>query len=101
VVVRYSHAARNRSDQRAGHLADPANFGDVLSAGDFNHDGTSTWRCPTRGEFVPPPGDVRAFGGAVWVFSGGPNGLDTGTVQHFNLNTPGIPYTCSHMACVR
>jgi hypothetical protein len=92
LVVRYSRSSR--TDWISPPITSPTrpNFGDVLTAGDFNRDGYLDLAVSNEGEFVPALGNAGAFGGAVWVFYGGPDGLDAGTVQHFNLDTPGIPY---------
>jgi hypothetical protein len=42
----------------------------------------------------PDEADLRQLGyhaGAVWIFSGGPGGLQVDTVQHVNQSTAGVP----------
>ncbi|MFY1689260.1 FG-GAP repeat protein [Plantactinospora sp. WMMB782] len=64
------------------------NFGDEMTSGDFNADGYADLAVGNPGEFTPAG---AAFGGAVWIFYGGPTGLDTGRPQHLNQDTPGVP----------
>jgi hypothetical protein len=64
------------------------NFGDVLTSGDFDADGYADLAVANEGEFTP---GGAAFGGAVWILYGGPQGIDLGRLQHLNQDTAGVP----------
>ncbi|MDG4828295.1 hypothetical protein O7627_03115 [Solwaraspora sp. WMMD1047] len=64
------------------------NFGDVLTSGDFDADGYADLAVANEGEFTPTG---AAFGGAVWILYGGPQGIDLSRLQHVNQDTAGVP----------
>ncbi|MEU8661377.1 hypothetical protein [Actinoplanes philippinensis] len=64
-------------------------LGSSLVTGNFNGD-----RYDDLVAGAPGEADLRNMGyqaGAVWVFPGGPGGLQVDRVQHFNLSTAGVP----------
>ena len=61
-----------------------------LASGDFDGDGFDDLAMARPFDSVPRAGGGRVFAGSVWIFEGGPSGLDpTGTQIH--QDTPGIP----------
>jgi len=89
VVVNYSSAA-HRDQLRTELLEDGcACFGNSLASGNFNGDGYDDLAIADLDEIDTATKGLHA--GAVWIFYGGPDGLQISTVQHFNQSSAGVP----------
>jgi hypothetical protein len=92
VVVTYSSAPHR--DQLSTELSVRGGctcFGWNMTAGNFNGDRYDDLAVGDHFE-----ADVRQQGryaGAVWIFSGGPGGLQVDAVKHINQSTDGVPGT--------
>jgi len=92
VVVTYSSAPRR--DQLATELYGASGcscFGWNMTAGNFNGDRYDDLAISDYNE-----ADTRQQGryaGAVWIFSGGPAGLQVDAVKHINQSTANVPGT--------
>ena len=64
-------------------------FGYPMAYGNFNGDGYDDLAIADQGEIDTTTAGFHA--GAVWIFSGGPDGLQIESVQHINQSTPGVP----------
>ncbi|MEJ3742862.1 hypothetical protein WEI85_06205 [Actinomycetes bacterium KLBMP 9797] len=90
IVVTYSRLARrDRFALPSGAGQIGSQFGQPLTSGDFNADGYADL-------VVGDPEERLAAGpsysaGGLWVFSGGPSGLNLSQPLHLNQDTAGMP----------
>jgi len=90
VVVTYSSAAhRDQLRTRVPEGGCATCFGNSLVSGNFNGDGYDDLVIADLWEVDTLTKGLRA--GALWVFSGGPDGLQIDSVQHINQSTEGVP----------
>ena len=90
VVVTYSSAAHR--DQLRTELLEngcATCFGNSVVSGNFNGDGYDDLAIADLTEIDTQTKGLHA--GAVWIFSGGPDGLQIDSVQHINQSTAGVP----------
>jgi len=89
VFVTYSSAAHR--DQLRTELPEGGCicFGISLVSGNFNGDGYDDLAIADLDEIDTTTNGFHA--GAVWIFYGGPDGLQIETVQHINQSTAGVP----------
>jgi len=89
VVVSYSSAPHR--DQLYTDMPDGGCvcFGYPMVYGNFNGDGYDDLAIADQGEIDTTTPNYHA--GAVWIFSGGPDGLQFDAVKHLNQTTAGIP----------
>jgi hypothetical protein len=89
VIVTYSSAPHRdylRTEMPGGGCVC---FGIQLAAGNFNGDRYDDLAIADMDEV-----DLKDMGyhaGAVWIFSGGPDGLQVDTVKHINQSSSGVP----------
>lgn len=92
VTVTYSSApVRDYLSTEMVGLAGCVCFGTEMTTGNFNGDKYDDLAIGDLSE-----GDVKQKGrqaGAVWIFPGGPGGLQVDAVKHVNQSTPGAPGT--------
>jgi len=90
VVVTYSSAA-HRDQLRTELVSDGCStcFGASLVSGNFNGDGYDDLVVADLYEVDTLTANQHA--GAVWIFPGGPDGLQIDAVQHINQSTTDIP----------
>jgi hypothetical protein len=90
VIVTYSSAA-HRDQLRTEMLEGGCGtcFGNSLVSGNFNGDGYDDLVIADLDEIDTNTKGLHA--GGIWIFSGGPDGLQIDTVQHINQSTEGVP----------
>jgi hypothetical protein len=90
IVINYSGLGQR--DAVGAPIPSPTspNFGAAMASGDFNADGYADLAVGNPGEFAGS-GPEPAFGGGVWVFYGGPKGLNLTDPQHFTQDSEGVP----------
>jgi hypothetical protein len=92
VIVTYS-SAPHRDQFRVEQLDEDGCatcLGNSLVSGNFNGDGYDDLAISDLFELDTTNG---THAGAVWIFYGGPDGLQISTVQHITENTAGVPGT--------
>ena len=91
VIVRYSSAPyldHLRTEMPQGGCVC---FGWPMVSGNFDGDGYDDLAIADGGEMDTSTGTLDT--GAVWIFPGGPGGLQIDAVQHVNQTTAGVPGT--------
>ncbi|MDT5041643.1 MAG: hypothetical protein QOE51_2628 [Actinoplanes sp.] len=89
VLVSYSSVAHR--DQLATEAIEdePIYFGSSLVSGNFNQDGYDDLAISDPGEIDTNTKGLRA--GGIWIFYGGPDGLQIDAVRHINQSTAVVP----------
>ncbi|MGW0432451.1 FG-GAP-like repeat-containing protein [Micromonospora sp. NPDC003197] len=98
VIVDYSSRLPHGYLITPVYASTSAGFGDTLAAGDLNGDGYGDLVVAHLGEYAVPEDSSTACAGGIWIYYGGPQGLDSTDPQHLTQDTPGVPGTSTGYA---